>query len=364
MAMACVAVLSATGCGGGGHQAPSNAAQPPVSTTTASDAAATVDSALHGIIVLGCAYDANAGTHTVQLDAYDADSGATTGNETFTLPDGWSTATSCEEIDLSSSVGGDDSDPGQQDTGAYRSMFSKDWTRLAVASGDGADDHVGYLTADGDHKDLTGSATGFESSPDQTAPSYNAVTDAYIYLDRSRRVVSIAPNGRHRTEATGDFRGWLSSDANPAADGALSPNGNRVLSAASQSCDLCADIAAARPNATAHDITLSGAACQQAGDWYSPTRFLCQTAIGGHSNIARFQLDQNRTSALGRKLLPDTDRNSLFPIASPDHKQFAFASIQPDGTQELYVSRLKPGGHPTKLADLNTAVPIVVGWER
>jgi hypothetical protein len=151
-------------------------------------------------------------------------------------------------------------------------------------------------------------------------------------------------------------------DVNPMADGVLDPTGRKVLSAASQSCDACVGLMSEKPGSRSRSIENGGQLCGLAGDWFATNEVLCQSAMGGHSNITWISL--SKYGAGGVRLLPKTDRNNLFPVASPDHKRFAFASIQPDGTQELYVSALKLGGHPSKIADLQTVVPIVVGWER
>ena len=245
---------------------------------------------------------------------------------------------------------------------ADRALFSADLTRAVATETkeDGSTD-VGWIDRDGTFTDVTTGApksAGFSSTTEDDTPAFGP--DGAFYF--ARRVPD--DSGWKTNPAI-----WRLEGTDPAAavQVATLDDVNYYVNAPSRIMPLCAGCTAFRSPAG----TDRGAF--RATDFLGASEYLSTDPNG--SMIYRSPLANEHDTSLtdwgtdGTPLIPQTNRTSWSPVASPDNSQVAFLSktAQQDSTiaPELYVVPAR-GGTPRAITisggDLNGTDPMLLGW--
>jgi len=245
------------------------------------------------------------------------------------------------------------------DTGAMRSLFDKDFTKMAVVTEDpktGAS-HVGYVDRSGKFTDLTGTKdfgdTPHEDnaalSPDGKAIwfTYDVVEDPGV--STSGRVATRAIAGNHKAvdrlkvDVVGESR--LTVLGSPArgvlAGGAhLSPDGKRLLA------DGYVLELPPGGRSVGRELIEKGEFLSCGEDWLDDDSVLCGSAEPADHRFAAF--DASKDAKPGAPVLPRNDHENFAMVLSPDRQEFAFRSVK--GTVSNYfLSGTKPGSTPNKV---------------
>lgn len=347
---ACLAcVLS--GCGstaaGGAHPVRKTAAHPAPASPSPSDPGF---AGQHLIIGVECGYDA------VDVVGIDPDSGDVVTRRTFTVPpvpdrDG------CGEAILT------------------RQLFDRDYERMAVQIHDEQNDadHVGYVDASGKLHDLTGDpGSGFsDKQPHETSPVFDRVDNQIWYLGEydgdqavySRNATTGARTDRgtlpnryglfvyqgkqHATDFSLWGGAWLADPSETAmVSQGIDPTGESIEFKA---------FVGGRDTEPTVDLPDAASGCGPVG-WVDDHTVLCREVDysrppGRTSNFYTITLsaDFSRVTAVGKRILPDNDRDNTFIAIANDGSEMIFEADRGD-TSDFYRLKLQPGSAPAPTA--------------
>ncbi|MFC4110358.1 hypothetical protein [Micromonospora zhanjiangensis] len=242
---------------------------------------------------------------------------------------------------------------------AVRSLFDRDFTRLAVVIQDPQTKatHVGYVDRSSKLTDLTGQED-FGNTPHEDnaamAPDGSAVWFTSV-VEHKDQVARRTVDGDHQAvdqqpvETVGERHLFVVGTPGIAVLGnsaQLSPDGKRLLVE-----DSLLERPTDRPFIGPDAIDKAPAApCDSAKDgdaiaWIDNDTVLCGSSLSGQ----RFStLDLTPNAKAGAPILPSNDHRNFVLGISPDGQQFAFLSVK--GTaRDYYVADLKPGTTPRKI---------------
>jgi hypothetical protein len=321
------------------------------------------------VLILRCSSPLQSDSLTLTLAALSVDDGREVAGQTVQLAEGSSPSIVCD----------DESYPPAP---VLRQLFNRDYTQMA-----------GRVRGPGDEGELatafdlrTGAQVGPGSNPDTFAASPRDGRPVFRdeklwYVDRTEhlrsRVAAQAPEAAEDNGPAANSRmiladggPWYGDDAytavvHPSDRYAAEVDGYfgnlRVRERDTDESDavvLSEGTSAGAPEPPTGSAPVP--ACSP-NFWLDDRTLICS----GDSNILKLTLAPGLGSVTKAELLlPSTDRGGYGPILSPDKQAFAFLSRQGD-TISVYHQSLSSGAHPTKIADVPTAIPgleYVLAW--
>ncbi|GAA2246259.1 hypothetical protein GCM10010430_30330 [Kitasatospora cystarginea] len=271
-----------------------------------------------------------------------------------------------------------------------RQLFDHDFSRLAVVTTDdktGAS-HVGYVDRKGNFTDLTGTSSGFASTPQEKdalfAPDGGSVWFTYRDPSGQDHIASRDLTSDHRlTEqwsgspaGFGDLGLTLGGSPLHGVTGGsvyFSPDGKRAVAyvdGEGQNVVTVTSSGLLKADGSASQI--KDMDCRPSG-WIDNHTLLCApTKIGSpkppyQNNLWTLDVDRmhpndydNAMDAAGPVLLPATDRKNIPQVISADGKKLLFRSVQ--GNQETaFVTDLSPGAQPQQVTPQEAATALGYG---
>lgn len=253
-----------------------------------------------------------------------------------------------------------DGEDGAASVRLIRSLFDRDYTKMAVVIRDGGSGavHVGVLDRGGALTDLTAADTGFGSTPrEQRAVLSPDGADVWFTYRAGGtwRVGSRSTAADHRlTQRSAgevpDLPLFLVGDpvhALVAYNVTVSPDGRRYSgwSPADNNND---DVFAVPPGTAALTATTPKVAdngCAGAVGWIDDRTLLCP--VGVDDNLAAVAVD-DPAGGDRQPLLPATNRSVTGMVISPDGAQTVFLSAAQTG-REYWITPTTPGTAPRKV---------------
>lgn len=117
------------------------------------------------------------------------------------------------------------------------------------------------------------------------------------------------------------------------------------------------------------------ASCQSAQAWLDDQTLLCDngTAAEPEFGLVTFSPGRKSITEYRDDLLPKANLTSFSPVPSPDHRSFAFLTVQGQRVT-LFTQSLAPGSTPAQVADVapprppqdtlgQTLVPTILTWQ-
>jgi hypothetical protein len=320
-----------------------------------------------GIVAFGCGSSVSGGSSTVTLALISPDSGAVVESTSVQLPDRAELAFGC----------------GRTATRyAYRQMFNRDFTQVAVERSDpttGAN-HVGVVDIpSGKFTDLTGAASpSFGGTPRDMRPVFDLRTgEIWYYSAYYRKVLSRdSKTGAVRERLAGQFGagfvlapegGWVidRTDAVPNPSGRAAIEGQTLyLRGSDEISDLfCVN------EYDSGCIPLSGDfdyGLNEPQAWLDDHRLVVTTDTSHHGpgveSLGLVTFSADFTSANGRKLLPDNNRVSNDAVPSADGSEFVFLSKSGPfaDDQAIYRQSFTAGSQPRRIETI--AGMVLLEW--
>ncbi|MFH8370418.1 hypothetical protein [Streptomyces sp. NPDC018031] len=309
----------------------------------------------HQLIAASCTDEA------VTLIAVDPDTGRRTGTRTFTIPEDADVEYGPPDQLAMTRTGGC---PGRGE--ALRQLFDASFERMAVSisAADGGY-HVGYLTATGKLRDLTGSqGDGFSARlPRESGPVFDRVNDQIWFYDYHKGIrARSASTGRlvaaHESKGLQLLQGHrVGANLRTASDGNFVLNPSRTAVSSAIGALHVANLRGT--TAVAHEMRLTDRGqdgCSPEG-WVDDKTVLCAkvdlaqiglTVRNDNVFLLTFSSDYSSIESTSRDLLPTSDRD-IFPLAlSPDRRELLF-SARRSGEVRYYRAELVPGATPREL---------------
>ncbi|TDO66437.1 hypothetical protein EV651_1042 [Kribbella sp. VKM Ac-2571] len=310
-----------------------------------------------GMVVTAQCSPGDSGGGLVTVDGWNPQTLQKMAHAEFQLPD--TVLTKPEKVRPGTALEGlcaPDSRISSGDILAVRSLFDRDFTKLAVVVQDPESmaTHVGYVDRSSKLTDLTG-PEDFGNTPHEDnaamAPDGNAVWFT-SEVDDTDRIASRAVTGDHKTdeqpiENVGESHLFVVGTPATAVVGGsarLSPDGKRLL-AEGKLLQLPADRRVIGPEMIGQAPSVS---CGESGSaapirWIDNDTVLCDGPGGRFST-----LDVAPNAKPSAPILPANDHNNYVLGISPDGQRFAFLSVM-ESERHYYVSDLQPGSVPTKI---------------
>ncbi|MCC9311346.1 hypothetical protein LN042_30520 [Kitasatospora sp. RB6PN24] len=335
----------------------------------------------------------------VWVEGYDPGSWKKTVSVEFTLPAQAVVSTAGGQLSALQDLcagnfpvpGGDDGAASDRAFGPrVRELFDHDFSRLAVVTTDdktGAS-HVGYVDRAGKFTDLTGTASGFSSTPHEQdalfAPDGGSVWFTYRDPGGQFHIASRALTSDHRlvdqwsgpTDGADDLDLQLGGSPLRAVVGGtvrFGPDGRRAagfIDGAGDNVVAVPSSGVLKTNGDAGAITDQD--CDPSG-WVDDHTLLC--APRGLSpaqppyqnNLWTLDVDrmhpgdyEHAKDAASPPLLPATDRKNLPEVVSPDGKKLLFRSVQ-GKDENAFVTDLTPGAQPQQITAPEAATALGSG---